>query len=147
MLPQPGQGLYLQHPRQPRGHTVFRPGLLRPNASDRMVRRLLRGGRLFPQAGRAVDLGHATLRKQILDPSHPAYGVLRTSSSVASTVDTLFLVGWGWMPLYKATGDRLYVDAAEKVAEAAKRLIREFGERTAKPGTREADAERATVRR
>jgi hypothetical protein len=75
---------------------------------------------------RAVDLGHATLRKQILDPSHPAYGVLRTSSSVASTVDTLFLVGWGWMPLYKATGDRLYLEAAEKVADAAKRLMDEY---------------------
>ena len=76
--------------------------------------------------GRAVDLGHATLRMQILDPSHPAYGVLRTSSSVASTVDTLFLAGWGWMPLYEATGDRLYLEAAEKVAEAAKRLMDEY---------------------
>jgi len=75
---------------------------------------------------KAVDLGHATLRKQILDTSHPAYGVLRTSSSVASTVDTLFLVGWGWMPLYKATGDPLYLEAAEKVAQAAERLMDEY---------------------
>jgi hypothetical protein len=75
---------------------------------------------------RAVDLGHATLRQQILDPSHPAYGVLRTSRSVASTVDTLFLVGWGWMPLYKATGDRRYLEAGEKVADAAKRLMDEY---------------------
>ena len=51
---------------------------------------------------RSVDLGYASLRKQILDPTHPAYGVLRTSRSVASTVDTLFLVGWGWIPLYEA---------------------------------------------
>ena len=75
---------------------------------------------------RAVDLGHATLRQQILDPSHPAYGVLRTSSSVASTVDTLFLVGWGWMPLYKATGDGRYLEAGEKVADAAKRLMDKY---------------------
>ncbi len=75
---------------------------------------------------KAVDLGHATLRKQILDPSHPAYGVLRTSRSVASTVDTLFLVGWGWMPLYEATGDRLYLEAGEKVAGTAKRLMDEY---------------------
>jgi hypothetical protein len=36
---------------------VFRPSLFRPNASDRLVRRLLRGGRLFSQAGRAAVLG------------------------------------------------------------------------------------------
>jgi len=78
--------------------------------------------------GRAVDLGHATLRKQILDPAHPAYGVLRTSRSVASTVDTLFLVGWGWIPLYKATGEPMYLEAAEKVAKTAERLMDEHSD-------------------
>lgn len=75
---------------------------------------------------RAADLGHATLRKQILDPSHPAYGVLRTSRSVASTVDTLFLVGWGWIPLYETTGDSLYLEAADKTVRTAERLMDEY---------------------
>ncbi len=75
---------------------------------------------------RSVDLGYASLRQQILDPSHLAYGVLRTSNTVASTVDTLFLVGWGWMPLYKATQDYRFLAAGKKVADAAKRLIDQY---------------------
>lgn len=75
---------------------------------------------------RSVDLGYASLRQQILDPSHPAYGVLRTSNTVASTVDTLFLVGWGWMPLYKATKDYRFLEAGKKVADAAKRLMDQY---------------------
>ena len=75
---------------------------------------------------RAVDLGRASLAKQILDPSHPAYGAVRTSASVASTVDTLFLAGWGWMPLYEATGDRQYLDAAERASDTARRLMDEY---------------------
>ena len=75
---------------------------------------------------RAVDLGYASLRQQILDPSHPAYGVLRTSRKVASTVDTLFLVGWGWIPLYEATQDYRFLEAGKKVADTAKRLLDEY---------------------
>ena len=75
---------------------------------------------------RAVDLGYASLRQQILDPSHPAYGALRTSRKVASTVDTLFLVGWGWIPLYEATRDYRFLEAGKKVADTAKRLLDEY---------------------
>ncbi|NND07641.1 MAG: hypothetical protein HKN87_14795 [Saprospiraceae bacterium] len=74
---------------------------------------------------RAVDIGHNTLRRQIIDPTHPAYGAIRTSAGEASTVDSLFLVGWGWMPLYRATGDRRYIEAGEKVAETINRLMDE----------------------
>lgn len=74
---------------------------------------------------RAVAIGQATLRRQITDPSHPAGGVVRTSAGEASTVDTLFLVGWGWMPLYRATGDRRYIEAGEKVAKTINRLMDE----------------------
>jgi len=75
---------------------------------------------------RAIDLGYASLRQQILDPSHPAYGVLRTSRRVASTVDTLFLVGWGWVPLYEATGEYRFLEAGKKVADKAKWLLDEY---------------------
>ena len=74
---------------------------------------------------KAVDLGHASLRRQILDPSHPMYGVVQTSSRAASTVDSLFLVGWGWIPLYEATQDDRFLEAGKKVAATAKRLMDE----------------------
>ena len=77
---------------------------------------------------RAIDIGHATLRKQIIDPSHPATGVVQTSSREASTVDTLFLAGWGWMPLYRATGDSRYIEAGEKVARAINRIMDEHND-------------------
>ena len=82
----------------------------------------------------AVDIGEATLRQQILDTTHPAYGLIKTTiepgttrahgfDNRASTADTLHLVGWGWMPLYKATKDRRFLEAAEKVADVAERLM------------------------
>jgi hypothetical protein len=81
-------------------------------------------------AKEALDIGLATLRHQILDPENPAYGLVRTTiepgtirdcgfDNRASTADTLFLVGWGWMPLYKATKDTRFLEAAGKVAEVA----------------------------
>jgi len=85
-------------------------------------------------AREAIDIGKATLRQQILDRSHPAYGLIRTTNEPgttrahgfdnrSSTADTLHLVGWGWMPLYKATKDRHFLHAAEKVADVAERLM------------------------
>ncbi len=75
---------------------------------------------------RAIDLMDITLKKQVLDSSSPAYGVVKTSMHEASTVDSLFLVGWGWIPLYKETGNRLYIDAGKKVADAANRLMDDY---------------------
>ncbi|MEO9510940.1 MAG: hypothetical protein ABJN84_12745 [Flavobacteriaceae bacterium] len=75
---------------------------------------------------RAIDLMGVTLKKQVLDPSSPAYGVVQTSLHEASTVDTLFLVGWGWMPLYRETGDSSYIDAGKKVVDAANRLMDQY---------------------
>ena len=85
----------------------------------------------------AVDIGTATLRQQILEPSHPAYGVIKATiepgtvrdcgfDNRATTADTLHLVGWGWIPLYKATKDSRFLEAAEKVADTAKRLMDEY---------------------
>lgn len=66
-----------------------------------------------------------TLNLQVLNPSSPAYGIIKTSAHEASTVDSLFLAGWGWMPLYKETGNPKYIDAGRKLADAANRLMDE----------------------
>ena len=88
----------------------------------------------------AVDIGNATLRQQILDQEHPAYGILKCTNEPGTTrdhgfdnratpADSLHLVGYGWMPLYKATKDRRFLEAAEKVAEAVKRLMDQSGDK------------------
>lgn len=72
---------------------------------------------------RAIDLMQLTLDLQVLDPSSPAYGIIQTSAHEASTVDSLFLVGWGWMPLYNVNGDSKFIEAGKKIADAANRLM------------------------
>lgn len=72
---------------------------------------------------RAIDLMQLTLDLQVLDPSSPAYGIIQTSAHEASTVDSLFLVGWGWMPLYKETKHSKYIEAGSLLADAANRLM------------------------
>jgi len=43
-----------------------------------------------------------------------------------SPADTGFLMGWAWIPLYEATGDRAYLEASKKLAGVLERLTREF---------------------
>ncbi|WP_437372239.1 hypothetical protein [Maribacter litoralis] len=82
----------------------------------------------------AVQIGMASLRQQILDSSHPAYGLIQATiepgtlrdcgfDNRATGADTLFLVGWGWMPLFKATKNAAFLDASIRVAEAVGRLM------------------------
>ncbi len=74
---------------------------------------------------RAIDLMQLTLDLQVLDKSSPAYGIIQTSAHEASTVDSLFLVGWGWMALHKETRNSKYIEAGRKLADAANRLMDE----------------------
>ena len=64
-----------------------------------------------------------TLDLQVLDKTSPAYGIIQTSAHEASTVDSLFLVGWGWMSLYKETRNAKYIQAGRLIADAANRLM------------------------
>ncbi|WP_406683260.1 twin-arginine translocation signal domain-containing protein [Seonamhaeicola sp. MEBiC1930] len=77
---------------------------------------------------RATDLMQVTLDLQVLDESSPAYGIIQTSAHEASTVDSLFLVGWGWMSLYKETKNSKYIEAGRKLADAANRLMDEHND-------------------
>lgn len=82
----------------------------------------------------AIEIADASLRQQITDPDHPARGLVRTTNEFAPTyphgfinrasaADTLYLAGWGWMPFYKSTGEKRYLEATVKAAEAAGRLM------------------------
>lgn len=77
---------------------------------------------------RAIDLMQLTLDLQVLDKSSPAYGIIQTSAHEASTVDSLFLVGWGWMSLYKDTKNPKYIEAGRKLTDAANRLMDEHND-------------------
>ena len=87
----------------------------------------------------AVEAGETTLRFQIHNPWHIAHGLGTTRWSakpaekngmaelVNSGSDAGFLVGWAWIPLYRATGDARYLEAAVRFSNATERLVERFG--------------------
>jgi uncharacterized protein YyaL (SSP411 family) len=44
-------------------------------------------------------------------------------AGLLSPADSLFLAGWGWIPLYEATGDRRYLDATILLVEQMTRIL------------------------
>ncbi len=88
----------------------------------------------------ARAIGAASRRFQLAQPGHPVDGVVtsrwrESESTLAknggfeqfySVADALFLIGWGWMPLYRETGDKSYLDAALRLADATRRLQTQF---------------------
>jgi hypothetical protein len=85
----------------------------------------------------AESVGEASLLFEITDPSHPAHGVstvrwepqLDTPAGLVeyiSTADNLFLAGWGWISLYRATGQQVYLDRMQRLVAAAERLVNEY---------------------
>lgn len=87
--------------------------------------------------GIAISIADATLEQQITASKHPAYGLVRTTNEPgstwnhgfqnrASTADTLYLVGWTWIPFYKVTGDVKYLKASKKAVEAAGILMEQY---------------------
>lgn len=86
------------------------------------------------------EIGEVSLKLQEKDPSHPAYGIITSRwtenkgtleqnygyEQYFSIADAQFLVGWGWIPLYKATGDRRYLDGAKLLTETTDKLTKAF---------------------
>lgn len=77
----------------------------------------------------AEIMGNASLKFQISDTDHPASGVVVVREDIwphkdfhyhgcASHADSMFLAGWGWIPLYRETGDKKYLNSTRKLAEA-----------------------------
>jgi rhamnogalacturonyl hydrolase YesR len=112
------------------------------------VRALLEADRIPEVASRfapgqlrrvADEIGRASLRFMVEDERHPARGVpvSRWNRSLTfasgfeervSVADAQFLAGWAWIPLYRATGNRAYLDAAKTLAAATGRLLNEFND-------------------
>lgn len=97
-----------------------------PNLSSRF------SSEKFMTSARLV--AEASLRFQQEDKSHPAHGLVmcrydpRTDSPQGaegyfSPADSYFLAGWGWMPYYKATGDKRFLDATVLMTEGIDRIL------------------------
>lgn len=96
------------------------------------MERAYQKGYLYDAAKR---IGEASLRFQFTeDEAHPAYGlvVCRTDYDVRnkpacmkflSPPDSLFLAGWGWMALYRHTGDPRYLEATRLLVEQTERIL------------------------
>ncbi|MEO7799984.1 MAG: hypothetical protein ABIY47_19910 [Opitutaceae bacterium] len=88
----------------------------------------------------ARAIGEASRRFQLDQPGHPVDGVVtsrwrESEGTLArnggfeqfySVADALFLIGWGWVPLYRETGDKSYLAAALRLAAATRRLQGQF---------------------
>jgi len=81
----------------------------------------------------AREMAEVTLGRQLNEPGHPADRLAlcrydfeiesdRWYESKYSPADGLFLVGWGWIPMYHATGDRRYLEASIRMVEAVGEL-------------------------
>lgn len=86
----------------------------------------------------ADEIGQASLRFVVTDATHPARGipVSRWNRGLSfptgfeeriSASDAQFLSGWAWLPLYHATGNAAYLEAAKTLTEATERLTAEHG--------------------
>ncbi|GHV47500.1 hypothetical protein AGMMS49546_37190 [Spirochaetia bacterium] len=83
----------------------------------------------------AVEMGDICLNRQELDRKKTYYGMLlcRLEHNVVnvkegyelkySPPDGLFQAGWGMMPLYRATGDKRYLDFCRIMTEATGELL------------------------
>ena len=82
----------------------------------------------------AREMGEASLRFLVLEKTHPASGLVITRfdptiryssghSGFISPADGYFLAGWGWIPLYEATGDERFLNATTMLLEQTERLL------------------------
>jgi hypothetical protein len=82
----------------------------------------------------AREMGEASLRFLVLDPKSPAHGLLITRfdpttrypcghSAFASPADAFFLAGWGYVPLYEATGEDRFLDTSRLLVNQTDRLL------------------------
>ncbi len=86
----------------------------------------------------ADQIGRSSLALRITDPNQLMHGVPISRwarelqykygfDQCISVADGNFLSGWAWVPLYRATGNKAYLDAATDLALATERLMNEYG--------------------
>ena len=103
-----------------------------------------KGSILFSKSANALfqtadEIGRAALASRIMDAKHPVYGVpiSRWRRDIIlpdfgyqycfATSDANFLSGWGWLPLYEATKNKEYLDAAKLLATTTDTLMKKYG--------------------
>jgi hypothetical protein len=59
-------------------------------------------------------------------PSHAGERFEAGYEGYVSPADTLFLMGWGWIPLHETVGGTRYREASEYVADATDRLLSQY---------------------
>jgi hypothetical protein len=59
-------------------------------------------------------------------PSHAGERFEAGYEGYVSPADTLFLMGWGWVPLHETVGGTRYREASEYVADATDRLLSQY---------------------
>ena len=85
----------------------------------------------------ADEIGRSGLALRIMEPGHPAYGIPISRwrraielpygfEQCAAPSDANFLSGWAWIPLYRATGNPEYLQAAKLLADSTARLMRDY---------------------
>lgn len=87
----------------------------------------------------ADEIGQSGLASRIMDPTHPVYGVPISRwrrdlilpdlgyQFCYATSDANFLSGWGWLPLYEATKNPIYLNAAKLLAATTDTLMKKYG--------------------
>lgn len=85
----------------------------------------------------ADEIGRSSLALRIMEPSHPAYGIPLSRwrraidlpfgfEQCAAPSDANFLAGWSWIPLYRATGNPAYLEAAKLLAASTAQLMKDY---------------------
>jgi hypothetical protein len=85
--------------------------------------------------GVARDIGDMTVEHQQTDREHPAHGMLmcrydfepeseKLYEAKYSPADGLFLAGWGWIPLFRATAEKKYLDACKLMVAETGELMK-----------------------
>ncbi len=105
---------------------------------------LLQLARLEPDAARAAEMRTAALAAaqrslafEVTTASHPARGISTVRwepsratpqgwAEYASTADSLFMAGWGWMSAYAETKEPRYLERMRSLVAAAERLMGEY---------------------
>lgn len=85
----------------------------------------------------AIQIGNTSKKFQVKDPNSPINGIVTSRwkeiggklnqhagfEEFYSIADALFLVGWGWMPIYRETGESTYLEDSKLMVESAQKLL------------------------
>jgi len=88
----------------------------------------------------ALEIGKAGQNFQDKDPNSPTYGIVTSRwkeikrnleqhagfEKYYSIADALWLIGWGWMPLYHDTADKSFLEGSKLLVDVTKKLLDEY---------------------